>query len=68
MQTQNASNVQPDVPLSPVVGVHRNEMGRLSELIHNHPYGIILTGKERQTHDEIYVDVFPFSDRNIQML
>jgi hypothetical protein len=43
-------------------------MSRLGESIHNHPNGIILAGRERQTHDKIHVDVFPFPGRNIQRL
>jgi hypothetical protein len=47
MQTQDVSDVQLGVLLSHVVGVYQNEMSRLGELIHNHPYGIILMGRER---------------------
>jgi hypothetical protein len=64
MQTQDASNIQLNVLLSPVVGVHLNEMSRLGEPIHNHPNGVKLTGRERQTHNEIYADVFPFPGMN----
>jgi hypothetical protein len=35
MQAQNMSNIQFSVLLSPIVGVHQNEMSRL-ELIDNH--------------------------------
>jgi hypothetical protein len=68
MQTHDAGNVQLSVLLSPIVGVHQNEMSRLSEPINDLPYGIKLAGRERQTHNEIHVDVFPFSSRNIQRL
>jgi hypothetical protein len=47
MQTQDASNIQLSVLLSPVVGVHRNDMRRLGESINNHPYGVELEGRER---------------------
>jgi hypothetical protein len=60
MQTQDASNIQLNILLSPIVGVYWNEMSRLSEPIHDHPNGIILVGRERQTHNEIHADVFPF--------
>jgi hypothetical protein len=46
MQTQVVSKVQLDVLLSPIVGVHQNEMSRFGELIHDHPYGITLVGRE----------------------
>jgi hypothetical protein len=65
MQTQDASNIQFIILLSPVVGVHQNEMSRLGEPINGHPYGVKLAGRERQTHNEIHADVFPFSSRNI---
>jgi hypothetical protein len=43
-------------------------MSRVGEPIHDHPYGIILAGREGQTHEEVQVDVFPFLGRNIQRL
>jgi hypothetical protein len=39
MQTQDASNIQFNILLSPIVGVHWNEMSRLGEPINDHPYG-----------------------------
>jgi hypothetical protein len=68
MEIQDASNIQLSVLLNSVVGMHRDEMSRLGELIHDHPDEIKLTGRERQTYDEIHADVFPFSCRNIQRL
>jgi hypothetical protein len=60
MLTQDASNIQFSILLSPIVGVHQNEMSRLGELIDNHLDGIKLTYTERQTHNEIHACVFPF--------
>jgi hypothetical protein len=51
-----------------VTGMNRNEVSRLRESINNHPNGIILAGSQRQTHDEIYTDVFPLPSRSIQWL
>jgi hypothetical protein len=68
MQTQDTSKVQLNIFLSLVVDVHQNEMRKLGELIHDHPYGIILVGRERQTHNDIHADVFSFSGRNFQSL
>jgi hypothetical protein len=68
MQTQDASNIQFDILLSPVVGVHQNEMSKLGKPIDDYPNGVKLAGRERQTHNEIHADVFPFSTRNIQRL
>jgi hypothetical protein len=68
MQTQDVSNVQFGVLLGPVVGVHRHEMSRLGESSHYRPYGILLAGRERQTHVEIHTDIFPFPGMNIQRL
>jgi hypothetical protein len=51
-----------------VLHAHRNEMSRLGEPINDHPYGVKLAGRERQTHNEIYANVFPFSSMNIQRL
>jgi hypothetical protein len=48
--------------------MNRNEVSKLHESINNHLDGIILAGGKRQTHDEIYADVFPLLGRNIQQL
>jgi hypothetical protein len=66
MHTQDASNIQFSVFLSPVGGVHRNEMSRLGEPINGHPDRVKHMGNERQTHNEIHADVFPFPGRDIQ--
>jgi hypothetical protein len=68
MQTQHASNIQFNILLIPIVGVHQNEMSRLGEPINDHPYGVELEGRERQTHNEIHANVFPFLNRNVQRL
>jgi hypothetical protein len=51
-------------------------MSSLGELIHDHPFLIILAGRERERGRptiksmpmSIHADVFPFPDRNIQRL
>jgi hypothetical protein len=68
MQTQDVRNIQLDILFSPVEGVHWNEMSGLGKSIDDHPDGVKLTVGERQTHNEIHTDVFPFSSRNIQRL
>jgi hypothetical protein len=65
MQTQVERHIQLMVLLSHAIGVHWNEVCRLGESIQDHPDGIKLAGGERQTHNEIHADVFPFSGRNI---
>jgi hypothetical protein len=68
MQTQDVRNIQFHVLLSPVEGVHRNERSRLGESIDDYPDGTKPAGGERQTHNKIYADVFPFPGRNTQRL
>jgi hypothetical protein len=68
MQTQNALNVQLCISLHIATGMNRKELGRLHESINNPPDGIILTGGERQTHNEIHVDVSSLPSKNIQWL
>jgi hypothetical protein len=68
MQTQDASNIQFSILLIHVVGVHQNEMSSLGKLVDDYLDGVKLVGRERQTHNEIHVDVFPFPVRNIQRL
>jgi hypothetical protein len=43
-------------------------MSVLGKPIDDYPDGVILAAGERQTHDEIHTDVFPFSGRNTQRL
>jgi hypothetical protein len=62
------SNIQFSILLCPVVGVLWNEVSKLGESIHDHLDGVKLVGRERQTHNEIHADVFPFPGRNIQRL
>jgi hypothetical protein len=68
METKDVSNVQFGILLSLVVGVLWNEVSRLGEPIHDHPDGIKLVCRERQTYNEIQADIFPFPSRNVQRL
>jgi hypothetical protein len=68
IHTQDASNIQLSILLSRVEGVHRNEMSRLGKSVDDYPDGVKLEGSERQTHNKIHADVFPFLGRNTQML
>jgi hypothetical protein len=68
MQTQDARNIQLGVHFSPVAGVHWNEMSGLGKLVDDYPDGVKLAIGERQTHNEIHTDVFPFPGRNTQRL
>jgi hypothetical protein len=43
-------------------------MSRLGESVDDYPNGVKLAAGERQTHNEIHIDVFPFPGRNIQWL
>jgi hypothetical protein len=56
------------ISLGLVTGMSWNEVSRFYESINNHTYGIIFAGSQRQTHDEIHIDVFPLSGRSIQWL
>jgi hypothetical protein len=68
MQTLDARNIQLGVLFNPVCGVHRNEMSGLCESVDDCPNRVKLAAGERQTHNEINIDVFPFPGRNIQRL
>jgi hypothetical protein len=56
MQTHDAKNIELNVLLSPVEGVHRNEMSRLGKSIDDYPVGVKLAAGERQTHNEIHTE------------
>jgi hypothetical protein len=68
MQTRDARNIQLDVLFSPVAGVHWNEMSGLGKSIDDYLDGVKLAAGERQTHNKIHTDVFPFPGRNTQRL
>jgi hypothetical protein len=68
MQTQDTRNIQLSVLLSSVEGVHQNEMSRLGKSDDDYPNGVQLAAGERQAHNEIHTDIFPFLGRNTQRL
>jgi hypothetical protein len=68
MQIQDARNIQLSVLLNPVKSVYQNEMCRLGKLVNNYLDGVKLADGERQTHNKIHTDVFPFPGRNTQRL
>jgi hypothetical protein len=47
MQTQDARHIQLSALVSPIVGVHRNEMSRLGKPVDDYPDGVKLAGRER---------------------
>jgi hypothetical protein len=68
MQTQDVRNIQLDIVFIPVEGVHWNEVSILGKSVDDYPDGVKLAAGERQTHNEIHTDVFPFPGRNTQRL
>jgi hypothetical protein len=68
MQTHDARNIQLSVLFSPVASVHWDEMSGLGKSVTDYPDGVKLVVGERQTHNEIHIDVFPFLGRNTQRL
>jgi hypothetical protein len=68
MQTQDARNIQLSILFNLVAGVHWNEMSRLGKSVYDYPDRVKLAAGERQIHNEIHTDVFPFPGRNIQRL
>jgi hypothetical protein len=68
MPTQDVRNIQFSVLLSHVEDVHWNEMIGLGKSVNDYPDGVKLAAGERQTHNEIHIDVFPFPGRNTQRL
>jgi hypothetical protein len=68
MQAQHARNIELSVLLSPIEGVHWNEMSRLRKSIDNYPIGVKHATGERQAHNEIKTDVFSFPGRNSKRL
>jgi hypothetical protein len=68
MQTQDVRNIQFSVLLSPVEGVHWDEMSGLGKSVDDHPNGVKLAVGERQTHNKIHTNVFLFPGRNTQRL
>jgi hypothetical protein len=67
-QTQDVRNMPLGVLFSAVAGVHWDEMSGLGMSVDDYPDGVKLAAGERQTHNEIHTDVFPFPGRNTQRL
>jgi hypothetical protein len=68
MWAQDVRNIQFSVLLSHVEGMYQNEMSRLGKPIDDYQNGVKLAAGERQAHNEIHTDVFPFLGRNTQGL
>jgi hypothetical protein len=68
MHIQDLRNIQLSILLRPIEGVYRNEMSILGKSIDDYPNGVKLLVGERQAHNEIHTDVFPFPGRNTQRL
>jgi hypothetical protein len=64
MQTQDERNIQLGILFSPIASVHWDEMSGLGKSVDDYPDGVKLVAGERQTHNEIHTDVFPFAGRN----
>jgi hypothetical protein len=68
MQAWDARNIQLGILFSPIEAVHQNEISRLGKSVDDYPNRVKLAAGERQTHNEIHNDVFPFPSRNSQRL
>jgi hypothetical protein len=68
MQAHDTINNQFSVLLSPLEGVHRNEMSILGKLVDDYPNRIKFAVGERQTQNKIHTDVLPFPGKNTQRL
>jgi hypothetical protein len=68
MQTQDMRNIQLGILFSTVEGVHWIEMSVLGKSIDDYPDRVKLAVGERQTHNEIHTDVFPFLGGNTHRL
>jgi hypothetical protein len=64
----NVGYVGLDILFDSVCSGYGYEVGRLGQAVHDDPYRVITTRGARQTHNEVYADVFPFSLRNTQGL
>jgi hypothetical protein len=64
MQIHEARNIQLGILFSPVASVHWDEMSGLDKSVDDYPDGVKLAAGERQIHNEIHTDVFPFTGRN----
>jgi hypothetical protein len=52
----------------PVGGGYKYKVSRLGHAVHNDPYRVVPMRGARQTHDEVYADVFPLPLGNAQRL
>jgi hypothetical protein len=62
------SNIDFNILLDVVIGVHGYEVSIFGELIYNHPNRVILAGSQWQTHNEVHTNVIPLLIWNTQRL
>ena len=68
MPPHNLINVESRIILGPLNRLQRDKGGRLSHLLHNNIYGVILSPSPRKTNHEVHVNVLPFPSWNLNHL
>ncbi|TMX04282.1 hypothetical protein EJD97_010254, partial [Solanum chilense] len=68
MPSHNLINVEFHKILGFVSTLHRNKVGRLSHLIHNNPYRVMLSPSLWKTNHEVHINGLPFQSRNLNNL
>ncbi|TMX05457.1 hypothetical protein EJD97_019936, partial [Solanum chilense] len=60
--------VESRIVLGSVSRLHRDKVGRLSQSIHNNPYGVVLSPIHRSTNHEVNINGLPLPSRNLNNL
>ncbi|TMW85494.1 hypothetical protein EJD97_023059, partial [Solanum chilense] len=68
MPSHNLINVESRIILGSVTRLHREKLGRLSQSVHNNPYGIMLPPSTRKTNQEVHFNGLSLPSRNLNNL
>ena len=61
-------NVESQIILGSVSGLHRDKVRRLSHPVHSNPYGVMLSPRPRKTNHEVHINGLPLPSWNLKNL
>ncbi|TMW85881.1 hypothetical protein EJD97_022337 [Solanum chilense] len=68
MPSHNLINVGSRIILGSVSRLHRNKVGKLNHLVHNNPYGVMLSPSPRKNNHEVYINGLSLPYQNLNNL
>ena len=68
MPSHNLIYVESRIVLGFVSRIHRDKMGRLSQSVHNNPFGVMLSPSPWKTNHEVHIDGLPLPRQDLNNL